>query len=115
MIKIWQAELRTDKSNETIGNVVKAFHAALLNVSSPEEQEINTQYKVKGSAVFNAVIQLCVLDLGPAIRRFLGIQSGSKLPPHKCKRFVKVKTILKSYLTDLLKVKWYTLCCKNVK
>lgn len=104
MLKIWQAELQTDRSNETIGNVVKAFRAALLNVSSSEEQDPNAHYKVKGSAVFNAVVQLCVLDLGPAIRKFLGMRSGSRIPPHKCKRFVKLKSILKSYLSDLLKV-----------
>lgn len=57
-----------------------------------------------GSAVFNGVIQLCVLELGPAIRRFLGLQKGSKQPPHKCKKFTKIKNVLKSYFGDLLKV-----------
>lgn len=50
------------------------------------------------------MIQLCVLELGPAVKKFLGIQPGSKQLPHKCKRFNKVKTLLKMYFTDLLKV-----------
>lgn len=62
---------------------------------------------VLGPSVFNGVVQLCVLELGPAIRRYLGIQRGSKHPPHKCKKFSKIKQILKSYFADILKVMYY--------
>lgn len=57
-----------------------------------------------GAAVFNGVIQLCVLELGPAIRKYLGLQKGSKQPPHKCKKFTKIKQMLKLYFGDILKV-----------
>lgn len=48
MIKKWRNELQTDKSNVTIGNVVKAFHSALLNISTPDEEESESHYIVKG-------------------------------------------------------------------
>ncbi|CAH1959286.1 unnamed protein product [Acanthoscelides obtectus] len=102
MLKQWQSELRTDKSNKTIIIATQAFHAALTTVSSEDEEP--SYFKVEGSAVFNGVIQLCVLELGPAIRKFLGLKKGSKQPPHKCKRFVKIKNSLKSYFADILKL-----------
>lgn len=104
MLKKWETAIQGDKSNKTIITVMKAFHAALITVSSDEDQE-PAQFKVEGSAVFNGVIQLCVLHLGPALRRFLGLKTGSKQPPHKCKRFTKIKRVLKDYFMDLSKVK----------
>lgn len=103
MLKKWQSDIQTDKSNKTIGQLIQAFHAALQRVSSKQDEE-PARYKVDGSAVFNAVIQLCVLELGPAVKRFLGLLPGSKQPPHKCKKFVKIKTMLRTYFTDLLRV-----------
>lgn len=81
---------------------MQAFHAALVRVSSDEQAP--SEYKVDGSSVFNGVVQLCVLELGPAIRRFLRLPAGSKQAPHKCKRFVKIKGILRNYFVDMLKV-----------
>ncbi|KAK4874875.1 hypothetical protein RN001_014235 [Aquatica leii] len=101
MLKKWQGDLQTDTTKNTIADVIQAFHAALLRVSNEEDEE--SLYKVDGSSVFNGVIQLCVLELSPAIRRFLGLKS-SKLSPHKCKKFVKVKGLLQMYFTDLLKI-----------
>ncbi|XP_066261385.1 nucleolar complex protein 2 [Euwallacea similis] len=106
MIKTWQNEIQTDKSNKTIAKLSQAFHAALKMITkdSDELDDDSVNFKVEGSAVFNAVIQLCVLHLGPAVRKFLGLQSGSKQPPHKCKKFNKIKGILKTYFIDLLKL-----------
>lgn len=103
LLKKWQTEIQTDKSKQTMSRLVEAFHAALQRVSNCED-EVPSKFKVEGSAVFNAVIQLCVLELGPAVKRFLGLTAKSKQPPHKCKRFVKIKGLLKVYFTDLLKV-----------
>ncbi|XP_057654661.1 nucleolar complex protein 2 homolog [Diorhabda carinulata] len=103
VLKSWQAEIQLDKTNKTIIAVMQAFSAALRTVSNDGDQEAG-YYKVEGSAVFNGVIQLCVLELGPAIRRFLRLQPGSKQPPHKCKKFIKIKKSLKSYFSDILKL-----------
>jgi nucleolar complex protein 2 len=103
MLKNWDTAIQKDLTNKTILSLTRAFHAALVRVSSENEQE-PCQYKVEGSAVFNGVIQLCVIHLGPALRRFLRLKEGSKQPPHKCKRFIKIKRTLKDYFMDLSKV-----------
>ncbi|KAJ3645540.1 hypothetical protein Zmor_023186 [Zophobas morio] len=103
MLRNWESAIQKDTSNKSITAVIQAFHAALLTVSSEDEQE-PCQYKVEGAAAFNGVIQLCVIHLGPALQRFLGLADGSKQPPHKCKKFVKIKGILKDYFMDLSKL-----------
>ncbi|KAL1494504.1 hypothetical protein ABEB36_010091 [Hypothenemus hampei] len=104
LLKTWQNEIQTDKSNKTIIKLIQAFHAALKRLSNEESDEEPDLYKVDGSAVFNAVIQLCVIHLGPAVRKFLGLEPGSKQSPHKCKKFNKIKGPLKTYFSDLLKL-----------
>ncbi|XP_031354276.1 nucleolar complex protein 2 homolog [Photinus pyralis] len=101
LLKKWQSDLQVDKTKNTIAHVIHAFHAALLRVSNAEEEV--SDYKVEGSAVFNGVIQLCVLELSVAIRKFLGLKS-TKIAPHKCKKFPKLKTLLQMYFNDLLKI-----------
>ncbi|XP_063916368.1 nucleolar complex protein 2 homolog [Zophobas morio] len=103
MLRNWESAIQKDTSNKSITAVIQAFHAALLTVSSEDEQE-PCQYKVEGAAAFNGVIQLCVIHLGPALQRFLGLADRSKQPPHKCKKFVKIKGILKDYFMDLSKL-----------
>ncbi|RZC32306.1 nucleolar complex protein 2 -like, partial [Asbolus verrucosus] len=103
MLKAWESEIQKDQSNRTITAVAQAFHAALLRVSAEEDQE-PSQFKVEGSAAFNGVIQLCVIHLGPALRRFLRMAEGTKHPPHKCKKFTKIKGVLKDYFMDLSKL-----------
>jgi nucleolar complex protein 2 len=103
MLKNWDTAIQKDLTNKTILSLTRAFHAALVRVTSENEQE-PCQYKVEGSAVFNGVIQLCVIHLGPALRRFLRLKEGSKQPPHKCKRFIKIKRTLKDYFMDLSKL-----------
>ncbi|GJQ82217.1 hypothetical protein Trydic_g19421 [Trypoxylus dichotomus] len=104
VLKTWQNDIRTDKSNTTIVKLIKAFHAAIARISGSEKDDEDSSYKVEGSAIFNGVIQICVLELGPAIRRYLRIPQGSKQPPHKSKRFVKIKAVLRGYFVDLLKL-----------
>ncbi|XP_045474232.1 nucleolar complex protein 2 homolog [Harmonia axyridis] len=104
LLKKWQVDIKTDKSNKTLYELSQALHAALLLVLPEEEAGTPSKYKVEGSAIFNGVVQLCVLEFGPAIKRFLGLDNKSKEKPHQCKKFKKVKTILKCYFEDLLKL-----------
>lgn len=48
-------------------------------------------------------MQLCIMYLPDALQRFLKLDSESQ-EVHKSKRFGKVRTILKLYLSDLIKV-----------
>lgn len=55
-------------------------------------------------SVFNGVVQLCILYLPDAFKRYLKLDSTKQTEVHKSKGFSKVKGILRSYLTDLIKV-----------
>nr|CAD7590115.1 unnamed protein product [Timema genevievae] len=104
MVSAWREQLVVDKSPGTIRTVVKAFHAALHRVSA-EEDDDSQDFKVAGGSVFNAVVQLCVLELHPALKRILKLTSvSSKIDPAKAKKWVKVKTAVKSYIGDLLRL-----------
>ncbi|ERL85936.1 hypothetical protein D910_03351 [Dendroctonus ponderosae] len=105
LIRKWQVDIQTDKSNKTITQVMQACHAALKRISGDNEEDDGpVNFIVDGSAVFNGVLQLCVMHLCPAVRKFLGLHTGSKQPPHKCKKFIKIKKPLKGYFMDLLKL-----------
>lgn len=54
--------------------------------------------------MFNGVVQLCILYLPDALKKYLKLSSETQFQAHKVKRFGKVKSILKSYLVDLIKV-----------
>ena len=103
LLKTWQEEIQKDKTLRTIKCAVEAFHAALQTVSESTGAE-SLPYKVEGGVVFNGVVQLCILYLPEAFKRFLKLGPESQFQAHKCKRFGKVKSILKSYLTDLIKI-----------
>lgn len=103
LLKIWQEEIQKDKSLKTIKCAVGAFHAALQTVAESADPE-SLQYKVEGGAVFNGVVQLCILYLPNAFKRYLKLSSETQFQAHKVKRFGKVKSILKSYLLDLIKI-----------
>ncbi|KZC06791.1 PREDICTED: nucleolar complex protein 2 homolog [Dufourea novaeangliae] len=103
LLKSWQEEIQKDRSLKTVKCIIEAFHAALETVAeSPNPEPL--RYKVEGGVVFNGVVQLCILHLPNTFKRFLNLGSETQFQPHKCKRFGKVKGILKSYLTDLIKI-----------
>ncbi|CAG9566726.1 unnamed protein product [Danaus chrysippus] len=104
MVSQWQTELQSEGKMKitVLSQVIKAFNAAMLRATS-EDGESKGELKVEGSSVFNAVIQMCVLYLPNAIKRYLGMEQSGK-DPQKCKHFVKLKGPLVAYLKDLLKL-----------
>lgn len=48
LLKKWQVDIQTDKTNQTIRNLIHAFHAALRRVSSNEDDDEPVQFKVGG-------------------------------------------------------------------
>lgn len=67
-------------------------------------------------SVFNAVLQMCMFDLQPAILKFLKLSPSttSKTMISKSKHWKKVKMTLRSYLTDLTRVNiFYILVLNN--
>ncbi|XP_012143161.2 nucleolar complex protein 2 [Megachile rotundata] len=103
LLKTWQTDIQKDKSLKTIKCAIEAFHAALQTVVDVPDADY-VGYKVEGGAVFNGVVQLCVMYLPDALKQYLKLNSESQAQVHKSKRFVKIKSILKSYLTDLIKI-----------
>ncbi|XP_024883333.1 nucleolar complex protein 2 homolog [Temnothorax curvispinosus] len=101
LLKTWQQNIQTDKSIITIKCAVDAFHAALDSVAALPDT--TTEYKVDGSAAFNGVMQLCIMYLPDAFKRFLKLDPESQ-EVHKSKRFGKIRVILKLYLSDLIKL-----------
>ncbi|XP_035724574.1 nucleolar complex protein 2 homolog [Vespa mandarinia] len=103
LLKVWQNDIQNDKTSKSIKIAVEAFHAALKTISETQEENF-IKFKVEGSAIFNGVIQLCILHLPNAFRNFLKLDTNTHFAAHKCKRFIKVKNSLKLYLTDLLTI-----------
>ncbi|KAL0126549.1 hypothetical protein PUN28_005133 [Cardiocondyla obscurior] len=101
ILKTWQQEIQTDKSIVTIKHVIEAFHSAVNSTTA--SSDIILQYTVGGSATYNGLIQLCVMQLPDAFKQFLKLDPESQ-GVHKSKRFEKIQEILKCYMLDLVKV-----------
>lgn len=100
MLKNWQKELSLDKvSVDTIKNVIEAVNSALVSISG--DKPAKSLYKVEGAAVFNGILQLCLLHIYPAVKRFLGLAGRTSKKPHHCKKWNKIRNPLRNYLTDL--------------
>ncbi|XP_018787682.1 PREDICTED: nucleolar complex protein 2 homolog [Bactrocera latifrons] len=105
LLRQWQIELEKENvSVDIVRKVIQAFSSALASISADEKNTIPTQYKVVGSAIFNGVVQLCVLHIQPAILRILGLNVRSTAPLHKTKKWPKVRGCLRYYLTDLIRL-----------
>lgn len=105
LLKEWQTELNKDKvSIEVIKSVIQGLNSALISVSGDDAGAKGGVYRVDGASAFNGVIQLCVLYLQPAIRRFLGLNKTTSAKPHKCKKWNKIKSSLRGYLIDITKL-----------
>ncbi|KAL0118609.1 hypothetical protein PUN28_009347 [Cardiocondyla obscurior] len=101
LLKTWQQNIQTDNSIITIKCAVDAFHAALDSVVVLPETD--SEYKVEGSATFNGVMQLCIMYLPDAFKRFLKLNPELQ-EVHKSKRFRKIQAVIKLYLSDLIKL-----------
>lgn len=104
LLKQWQNNLSQDHvSLEVIKNIILALNSTLLTLAGETDASAKA-YQVEGAAAFNGVVQLCVLHLEPAVRRFLGLHQKTALQPHKCKKWNKIKSSLRGYFTDITKL-----------
>jgi len=107
MINKWTHLLKVEEpTTETLLDVIQAFRAAVEQAQG-SSMKTSSMYKVGSSAIFNAVMRMCIVNLPSALDRIL------KLPARKpdqivsvsaCKRWPKVQVFVKNYLADLLKV-----------
>lgn len=102
MLKNWELSLKSDKIDiQLLKDVTQAFNSALLSISG--DQTKRGKFVVEGSAVFNGVLQLCILYLEPALKKFLGILAPGNIKAiHKAKKFKKVQSLLRTYLLDIV-------------
>ncbi|XP_058060949.1 nucleolar complex protein 2 homolog [Anopheles bellator] len=102
MLKAWTTDLTTlpVKQVEPIRNICKAFNSAIYTVTG--EKTTIPPFRVDGSGMFNAIVQTCVLYLGPAIQSYLRVSESRQFKDLKRdKRFTKVRGCLRAYLIDL--------------
>jgi len=82
-----------------------------VQVIKPNQFKLNMIFLICYSffLVFNAVLQMCMFDLQPALLKFLKLPPGtsSKTMISKSKHWKKVKMTLRSYLTDLTRVNYF--------
>lgn len=105
LLRQWQLQLeQPNVPIDIIRKVIQAFSSALASISGDPQAANLTAFKVEGAAIFNGVVQLCVLHLQPAVMRVLGISPGSKTPIHKTKKWTKVRACLRYYFTDLMRL-----------
>ncbi|CAH2067088.1 unnamed protein product, partial [Iphiclides podalirius] len=81
LVAQWQTELQKEGKIKlpALVTAIKAFNAAMLRVTSLDGNS-QSDFKVEGSSVFNAVIQMCVLNLPGAIKKYLGMDQSGKDP-----------------------------------
>ena len=86
--------------------VVRAFHACLVRISEDSSKGEVSDLRVDGSVVFNAVVRLCVTSLYPYLRKLMNLPKTSVTKNHveKSKKWSYVKSVLRSYLINLIKV-----------
>uniref|UniRef100_A0A1Q3EXK3 Protein involved in nuclear export of pre-ribosomes n=1 Tax=Culex tarsalis TaxID=7177 RepID=A0A1Q3EXK3_CULTA len=102
LVKKWTELLTATplKNPEIIRTVCRAFNSVLVTVTG--ETNVIPAFKAEGSAIFNAVVQLCVLHLGNAIKSYLGIANSKGFKNlKKNKKFLKIRSCLRIYFTDL--------------
>ncbi|XP_053687958.1 nucleolar complex protein 2 homolog [Sabethes cyaneus] len=101
LLKKWTEELTTSPVKlETIRTVCKAFNSVLVTVTG--DKSAIPAFRADGSAIFNGVVQLCVLHLGNAVKQYLNVNNTKDFKNiKKNKKFSKVQSCLRTYLTDL--------------
>ncbi|XP_055594248.1 nucleolar complex protein 2 homolog [Uranotaenia lowii] len=102
LLKKWTEELTKlpIKNVAIIRTVCKAFNSVLVTVTG--ETNVIPAFKADGSAIFNGVVQLCVLHLANAVKNYLGVKSSKDFKNiKKNKKFAKVQSCLRMYLVDL--------------
>ncbi|XP_035898562.1 nucleolar complex protein 2 homolog [Anopheles stephensi] len=102
MLKAWTNDLTTlpIKHVNGIRNICKAFNSAIYTVTG--DKSVIPPYRIEGSALFNGIVQACVLYLGPAVRSYLSLNEKRQFKDLKNdRRFKKIKACLKTYLVDL--------------
>ena len=102
----WSEQLKQKADIVIIKSVVRWFRKAVQQTIGLKDNHL------MDTEVFNAIINVCLIDLLPAIHRLLKLpQIGSNessdvrnIEPTKCRNWKKVIAVIKSYLTDVIQM-----------
>ncbi|ELU07056.1 hypothetical protein CAPTEDRAFT_141038 [Capitella teleta] len=105
MVAEWVDSIRNEDSIPALKQLVSAFTAAVHQVAQ-DDDEGPTQFRVRGTLVFNAIVRGCLKSVFPALQRLLQLTRPEKEKeplPSKGHGWRKMSPIVKRYMTDLVK------------
>ena len=102
----WSLQLKEKVDIQKIKAIVKWFRKAVNQTSGESDGQLIT------TDAFNAIINICLIDLLPAIHKFLKLPPiGSNesndvrtIDPTKSRNWKQIISIMKCYLTDVIKM-----------
>ncbi|XP_068699854.1 nucleolar complex protein 2 homolog [Montipora foliosa] len=108
MIKEWRTGLEKN-SIYSLKQSLRAFRAAVHGALDLEDNELRVKltFKVVGDTVFNGIVQLCLKHVYPVLFHHVGSthkKSGKRILPSSHPKWPQVKTLIKFYLNDILKL-----------
>jgi len=111
MVSEWSQRLRQDPSLGTLKKLIGAFRCAVQQAGSQREEEKVKQsaYVVEGSAVFNAIVRACLLDVRPALHVILKLPSEKTMEkkdmiPSESSFWMRVQKDVRLYLIGLMQL-----------
>ncbi|XP_071946150.1 nucleolar complex protein 2 homolog [Antedon mediterranea] len=107
MISKWTRAFKESHSLKAFHEVTRAFKAAVQQTSSEKVKRGFARYRVQGSEVFNALINLCVRHVARTLQKALDLKETKEkklLRPALSPKWKKVEDDVKTYLSDLIKL-----------
>eukprot|EP00088_Acartia_fossae_P026476 TRINITY_DN2730_c0_g1_i13.p1 TRINITY_DN2730_c0_g1~~TRINITY_DN2730_c0_g1_i13.p1 ORF type:complete len:901 (-),score=322.19 TRINITY_DN2730_c0_g1_i13:247-2805(-) len=103
MVDEWSNSLELSPGQNTIATAVEAFRAAVSTVGTGDSEEDQPcKFRVEGSTVFNSVVRMCVVNLCPALKKFLRQGESKEVEkPQRCKKWKRVEKTIRIYLEQL--------------
>jgi len=111
MISTWSSKLREETSLGSLRKLIGAFRCAVQQCGTKKDEEKvkQTAYIVEGSAIFNAVIRACLLDIRPALHAILKLPSEKTMEkkdmlPSESSFWMRVQKEVRLYLISLMQL-----------
>lgn len=103
-VDTWLEDLSKQPTLPLIHDIIEGFKGAVAAIGSGEKSEeaAPIKYIVEGGSLFNSVVRLCVVNLEPALKKWLKIEPDSHMKPEKAKKWKKVERHVRAYLMELV-------------
>jgi len=110
MVSDWSRKIREEASLGSLKRLVGAFRCAVQQCGAKEEEKVKqSAFIVEGSAVFNAVVRACLVEIRPALHSILKLPSEKTMEkkdmiPSESSFWMRVHNDVKLYLTSLIQL-----------